>query len=193
MGCLQWLTFPLQFALNCYFRHIWLVISFKIQSWCWGFFLNWHYICFFNFLIGGLLIYNAIGVFLVIPPVSMVFSSSTRQVSVSVMNKQPMGSRGWPTQPSRFVVEVTPLWRSSAHPNQSKCVTFQQIQGLHDLSVSAHTHLSFGACKCPFVAAVGGEACWWLQRLAVGLLWSNRGNAGRRHERTPSVRGLFDG
>lgn len=43
----------------------------------------------------------------------MVLSSSTRHVSVSVMNRQPIGSKGWPTQPSRLVVEVTPLWRSS--------------------------------------------------------------------------------
>lgn len=36
-----------------------------------------------------------------------------RHVSVSVMKRQPIGSKGWPTQPSRLVVEVTFLWRSS--------------------------------------------------------------------------------
>ncbi len=54
-----------------------------------------------------------------LPPVSMVLSSSMRQVSVSVVNRQPIGSKGWPTQPSRLVVEVTPLWRSSERGRQN--------------------------------------------------------------------------
>lgn len=33
-------------------------------------------------------------IFVFIPPVSMVLSSSTRQVSVSVVNRQPIGSKG---------------------------------------------------------------------------------------------------
>lgn len=54
-------------------------------------------------------------------------------------------------------------------------------------------YLSFGVCKCPFVSAVGGGACWWWQRPIAGLPWSNRGNAERRRVRTPLVRGLFGG
>lgn len=41
-------------------------------------------------------------------------SSLPRPVSIRVLNSVPMGSRGWPTQPSRLVTDVTPLWSSSA-------------------------------------------------------------------------------
>lgn len=41
-------------------------------------------------------------------------SSLPRPVSMRVLNSVPMGSRGWPTQPSRLVTDVIPLWSSSA-------------------------------------------------------------------------------
>lgn len=40
-------------------------------------------------------------------------SSSTLQASIRLLKRVPMGSKGCPTQPSRFVIEVTPLWRRS--------------------------------------------------------------------------------
>lgn len=63
-----------------------------------------------------------------IPPVSMVLSSSTRQVSVSVVKRQPMGSKGWPTQPSRLVVEVTFLWRSSRSRKKKSQLILEEPQ-----------------------------------------------------------------
>lgn len=73
----------------------------------------------------------------------MVLSSSTRQVSVSVVNRQPIGSKGCPTQPSRLVVEVTPLWRSSEGgrgQERKKC--------WNDLSTTIR-QLCVCVCLCP--------------------------------------------
>lgn len=47
---------------------------------------------------------------------AVVPSSLPRPVSIRVANKVPMGSKGWPTQPSRLVMDVTPLWSSSEGP-----------------------------------------------------------------------------
>ena len=38
-------------------------------------------------------------------------------VPIRVLNRVPMGSRGWPTQPSGLVVEVTPLCNKSVNGN----------------------------------------------------------------------------
>lgn len=49
-----------------------------------------------------------------IPEISRQFSSSNLQASVRVRKRQPMGFRGWPTQPSRLVMVVAPRCSSSA-------------------------------------------------------------------------------
>lgn len=55
---------------------------------------------------------------------SIVTASSLQllplRVSIRVLNRVPMGSRGWPTQPSRLVTDVTPLFSSSALKDRHK-------------------------------------------------------------------------
>lgn len=48
-----------------------------------------------------------------VPEISRQFSSSNLQASVRVRKRQPMGFRGWPTQPSRLVMVVAPRCSSS--------------------------------------------------------------------------------
>lgn len=43
-----------------------------------------------------------------------------RPVSMRVLNSVPMGSRGWPTQPSRLVTDVMPLFSSSGLKTQTQ-------------------------------------------------------------------------
>jgi len=47
-------------------------------------------------------------------------SSPARPDSVRVLNRVPMGSRGWPTQPSMLVMEVWPLWSNSEMRRSTK-------------------------------------------------------------------------
>lgn len=49
-----------------------------------------------------------------VPEISRQFSSSNLQASVRVRKRQPMGFRGWPTQPSKLVMVVAPRCSSSA-------------------------------------------------------------------------------
>lgn len=51
-------------------------------------------------------------------------SSLPRPVSMRVLNSVPMGSRGWPTQPSRLVTDVMPLCSSSVKNNAFVCLVF---------------------------------------------------------------------
>jgi len=55
-----------------------------------------------------------------VPDISRQLSSSNLQASVRVRNRQPMGFRGWPTQPSRLVMVVAPRCRSSAKKKKKK-------------------------------------------------------------------------
>lgn len=49
-------------------------------------------------------------------------------VSIRVLNRVPMGSRGWPTQPSRLVTDVTPLFSNSALKRQYFILAFKAIR-----------------------------------------------------------------
>ena len=99
-----------------------------------------------------------------LPDTSRQPSSFRRQASVKVRNRQPIGSRGWPTQPSRFVMVVVPLCNSSGN---KQVKVFERDRDTL-LSVSA-----WSLHKSPHQSPSGGgpetqsKACLGLRRLVT--------------------------